>query len=364
MSDAEIARLREEIADVDKQILNLVAKRLHLAEQLGVEKKLVGRPIRETAQEDLVLTRLLTEGATQGISVPFIERLGRLLIDESSRRQDMVHLPPPSGQKVLVVGGAGRMGRWLCRYFRSRGYEVAVHDPAGPLEDFPSEADLAKGVLAADVVAVSVPMSSCAEVLRQIADLKPKALIFDIASLKAPIEHDLREMGREGLRVASVHPTFGPSLWPLSSGNILFSDCGNGLAVVEAKELFRATGATFVDVSLDHHDEFMAFLLGLTHLCLLTFARGVAQSPFDLAGLKRSAGTTFSRVSASAAVLLADSPALLRDIQALNPHTPYIHRLLRKVLDDWQAATTASDGSQFFELVEQARAYFQTGEAA
>src|SRR5205823_7339817 len=142
---------------------------------------------------------------------------GRLLIDESSRRQDIVRLPPPSGQKVLVVGGAGRMGHWLCRYFRSRGYEVAVHDPAGPLEDFPSESDLAEGVLAADVVAVSVPMSSCAEVLRQIADLKPKALIFDIASLKAPIEHDLREMGREGLRVASVHPTFGPNLWPLSS---------------------------------------------------------------------------------------------------------------------------------------------------
>ena len=362
MSEAEIARLRDEMSDIDRGILDLVAKRLHLAEQVGLENKLLGRPARDGSDDDLVVTRVLTEAATRGISPPFADGLGRLLIDETARRQEVVQLPRPAGQKVLVVGGAGSMGRWLCRYFRSRGYAVVVNDSAGPLEDFPFEKDLAKGVLAADVVAVSVPMSACAEVLRRIADLKPEALLFEVASLKAPIEKGLREMGREGLRIASVHPVFGPNLWPLSSGNIIFCDCGNGLAVVETKELFRATGATFVDVSLDHHDEFMAFLLGLTHLCLLTFARGVAQSPFDLAGLKRSAGSTFSRLSVIAEGLLADSPALLRDIQALNPHTPYIHRLVRKVLDDWQAATTAPDGSRFLELVGQSRAYFQTEE--
>ena len=37
MSEAEIARLRDEIADIDKEILDLVAKRLHLAEQVGLE---------------------------------------------------------------------------------------------------------------------------------------------------------------------------------------------------------------------------------------------------------------------------------------------------------------------------------------
>ncbi|MGI0147926.1 MAG: prephenate dehydrogenase/arogenate dehydrogenase family protein [Thermoplasmata archaeon] len=358
MSEAEIARLREEIAEVDKEIVALVAKRLHLAEQLGLEKTLLGRPARDEAQEDHVFTRLLTEGATRGISLTFVEGLARLLIDESVRRQDTARPPPSSKQKILVVGGAGQMGRWLCRYFRSRGYRVTVNDTAGPLEDFPFEPDLSKGALAADVVAVSVPMSVCADVLRRIAAVKPKALILDVASLKAPIEKELREMGRTGLRVSSVHPVFGPSLWPLSSGNITFSDCGNGVAVLEAKELFRASGASFVDVSLDHHDEFMAFLLGLSHLCLLTFARCVAQSPFDLAGLKRSAGTTFSRLSLAAAGLLADPPALLRDIQALNPHTPFVHRRVRDVLDDWKRATEAPDGSEFYRLIAGAREYF------
>src|SRR5205823_6023160 len=223
VSDAEIARLREEIADVDREIVAHVAKRLHLAEQLGVEKKLEGRPVVAEDTEDRVFTRLLTEGATRGISLSFAEGLARLLIDESVHVQDLVRLPKSAKQKILVVGGAGQMGRWLCRYFRSRGYDVVVNDIAGPLEDFPFEPDLAKGVLAANVVAVAVPMSVCADILNRIAAIKPRALIFDVASLKAPIERELRAMGHAGLRVASVHPVFGPRLWPLSSGNITFS---------------------------------------------------------------------------------------------------------------------------------------------
>ena len=361
VSEAEIARLREEIADVDREIVANVAKRLHLAEQLGVEKKLEGRPIVAVDTEDRVFTRLLTEGATRGISLAFAEGLARLLIDESVRVQDLVRLPPSAKRRILVVGGAGSMGRWLSRYFRSRGYEVVVHDIAGAVEDYPFEPDLGKGVRAADVVAVAVPMTVCAEVLERIAAVQPSALVFDVASLKAPIEKQLRSMGAAGLRIASIHPVFGPNLWPLSSGNITFSDCGNAVAVLEVKELFRPSGASFVDVSLDHHDELMAFLLSLSHLCLLTFARCVAQSPFDLAGLRRSAGTTFSRLSLAASGLLADQPALLRDIQALNPHTPFVHRRIRDVLDDWKRATESDDGTEFYRLLETARTYFGEG---
>ena len=350
--------MREEIAGVDREIVALVAKRLLLAEQLGLEKKLVGRALRDEGMEDVVHTRILTECATHGISSSFAAGLAGFLIDESLRRQASIRPPTPTHERVLVVGGAGQMGQWLCRFFRSRGYDVVVNDIAGPFEGFPSEPDLEKGVREADIVVVSVPMSVAREVLRRIAAMKPDALIFDVCSLKAPVEKELRAMGRAGLRVASVHPMFGPDLWPLSSGNITFSDCGNGAAVLEAKELFRPSGAAFVDVSLDHHDESMALLLGLSHLCILAFARSVAKTPFDLAGLKWPAGTTFSRLSIAAASLLADPPELLRDIQALNPHTPFVHRRVRETLDEWQKATLAPDGGEFLRLIDQTRKYF------
>ncbi|MGQ0798211.1 MAG: prephenate dehydrogenase/arogenate dehydrogenase family protein [Methanobacteriota archaeon] len=359
MSETEIARLRDEIAEVDREIVAHVAKRLHLAEQIGIEKKLLGLPLRDTDVEERVMTRLLAECSTREISDAFAEGLAALLIGESVRREQAVETPEPVRRRVLVVGGSGQMGRWLCRYLRGRGYDVAVHDPAGPFDGFDQEPDLAKGVASAEVVAVSVPMTHGAAVLRAIGSMQPKGLVFDICSLKAPVERELRALGRAGVKVASVHPMFGPDLWPLSSGNITFSDCGDDVAVLEAKELFRPSGASFVDVSLDHHDEFMAFLLSLSHMCLLTFARAVSESPFDLAGLRRPAGTTFSRLSVAASGLLKDPPHLLRDIQALNPHTPAIRKRMREVLDDWERATEAGDPAEFLALIEQARAYFR-----
>ncbi len=359
MSEAEIARLREEIASVDEEIVAHVAERLHLAGQIATAKRTMGLPLRDPDREVQVFSHLLSECATRDISETFAEGLARLLIDESVRRERDARPPDSVHRRVLVVGGAGQMGRWLCRYLRSRGYDVVVNDIAGPLDDFPFEPDLAKGVAEADIVAVSVPMSVSADVLRQVAALKPKGLVFDICSNKSPVEKELRAMGAAGTHVASVHPMFGPNLWPLSSGNILFSDCGSGVAVLEAKELFRPSGASLIDVSLDHHDEFMAFLLGLSHLCLLTFARCVADSPFDFGGLRRPAGTTFSRLSVAAMGLLEDPPELLRDIQALNPHTPIVHDRIRAALDDWQRATTAPDGEEFFRMIAHARSYFR-----
>ncbi|HKZ48360.1 MAG TPA: hypothetical protein VJ397_06175, partial [Thermoplasmata archaeon] len=101
-----------------------------------------------------------------------------------------------------------------------------------------------------------------------------------------------------------------------------------------------------------------AYLLGLSHLTLLAFARVAAHSPFELAGLRRPAGTTFSRLSVAARGLLEDPPELLRDIQALNPHTPSVHHHIREALDDWQRATADSDGKEFRRLLEHARSYF------
>jgi len=42
---------------------------------------------------------------------------------------------------------------------------------------------------------------------------------------------------------------------------------------------------------------------------------------------------------------------------ALNPQTPFVHRRIREVLDEWKRATDAPDGSMFYQLIEQARAY-------
>ena len=97
MSVTEIARLRDEIADVDKEIVNLVAKRFQLAAQVGLEKKLLGLPLQDEGTEELVRTRFREECATRGISASFSGGLARLLIGESLRRQKQVRGPQSRG---------------------------------------------------------------------------------------------------------------------------------------------------------------------------------------------------------------------------------------------------------------------------
>ena len=356
MSEQEMARFRDEIAAVDEEIVALVARRLHLADEIGLEKKFSGRAVRDADVEEQVRSRILEACRGRGIRETFASSLSQTLIQESIARQTDVRLPPPRPQRVAVVGGAGRMGRWLARYFRSRGHEVLVNDPAGAVEGFPSEPDLAQAVARADIVAVCVPMSAAASVLGTLADLRPQGLVFDLCSLKSPVAANLRAMAAAGLRVVSFHPLFGPSLWPTSSGMVLFSDCGSAAAVREAKDLFRDSGAALVDVPLDRHDRLMATVLGLSHLTLLAFARA-ADDPLAPPGLRHAAGTTFARLAAAAGGLLSDSPEMLRDIQALNPHTPEVHRRLRDALDAWRRAAEDSDGKDFVTMVEQARSF-------
>src|SRR5207245_6291149 len=110
--------------------------------------------VRDAPTEDRVRVLLLEEAAKRGVSPAFGEGLARLLIDESLRRQGSVRPVMSIHQRVLVVGGAGRMGQWLCRFFRSRGWDVVVNDIAGPLEGFLVEPDPEKGLHEPSVSAI------------------------------------------------------------------------------------------------------------------------------------------------------------------------------------------------------------------
>lgn len=354
MTESEIARLRDEIAALDRELMTLVARRLHLAEEVGREKRLAGLPVRQSDVEEQVVARLRQEGQALRVRPEVSDALGRVLIEESVRRQEALRDPVPLGKRAVVVGGGGRMGRLFARYLRSAGYEVVVVDPAGSA-GFPSEGDLGSAVARSDVVVVAVPVSVASDVLRELHRLRPTALVFDVASLKGPLADGLRSMTRDGLRAASVHPLFGPHLWPLTRGTILLCDCGSPEAVRSAKGLLRGMGPNLVDLPLDDHDEFMAYLLGLSHLAVLAFARVAATTPVD-PGLAAAEGTTYARLATVARGLLEDSPALLRDIEALNPDTPHVIRRLRDALAEWERAAAHADGKEFITLLESTRA--------
>jgi chorismate mutase / prephenate dehydrogenase len=217
-------------------------------------------------------------------------------------------------KSLLLVGGAGGMGRLLARFFRARGYAVLVCDPKRPPRGFRRAGfDAARQ---ADVVVVAASLMRSAEALERVLDERPEGLVLDVASVKAPVKGTLERAREAGVAVASVHPMFGPDVRSLRGRDLVVCDCGDARAARRAERLFAGAGLRIVRMTLEEHDAAIARTLGLAHLAGLAAAATLAHDP-PPAGVPAS--TSFRLLRELIDVILAQPADLTFAIQAANP---------------------------------------------
>ncbi|HEX2022658.1 MAG TPA: prephenate dehydrogenase/arogenate dehydrogenase family protein [Candidatus Thermoplasmatota archaeon] len=359
MSD-ELARLRDEMRALDREILALSARRLDTARRIGDLKRAQGQPIRNYAVEAEAL-RLAREAARDaGLREAFAEDVVKLEIRESLRAQEKDRAsrarPAQGSRRALVVGGSGAMGRWFVDFLEGQGFAVAIADPREGPPGRPRTAEIPAGRLPHDLVLLATPPSATPGALAALAG-RTDGVVADIASLKAPHEKELRALAASGARVTSLHPMWGPSADLLASRNLVVCDCGSPEANAFAKKLFEDTAARIVEMPLAAHDAFMGSVLGLPHATSLVFGNALARlgpSHADLAGL---GGPTFEKQVAVAREVASESRALYYEIQRLNPHTPRVLAGLRASLEEMEAAL--ADRARFAAYMDRARAWFE-----
>src|ERR1041385_2613872 len=120
-----LTELRAELGDIDRELLALVARRQALASAIGELKHRRARPTRAFSQEREVLERARRAGESFGLSGDVAAALLRLLIASSLTRQEQDRLASHGGgvgRRALVIGGSGRMGGWVVRFFGSPGF--------------------------------------------------------------------------------------------------------------------------------------------------------------------------------------------------------------------------------------------------
>lgn len=125
--------LRDRLSALDRQLLTLVAERQALSRQVAEVKRAAGRPTRDFRREREVLLQARAAADSLGISPALAESVLRLLIRGSLTTQERIRVAAAgrgSGHTALVIGGAGKMGRWFCDFLSSQGYAVTVADPA------------------------------------------------------------------------------------------------------------------------------------------------------------------------------------------------------------------------------------------
>jgi len=220
-------------------------------------------------------------------------------------------------RKLLLVGGAGRMGRLLARFFRRKGFAVAISDPAG---DVPGFRQAASGEAAtADVVVVAASLSRSAEALAAVLAEGPKGLVVDIASVKAPLLPLLEAARLRGLSVASVHPMFGPTVRGFRGHDLIICDCGDANAARRARALFEGAGLRIATLPVAEHDPWIARTMGLTHALALGAAAALAAMEVTPHRLEGRASTSFRRLVEMIGPILDQEAELTRMIQAGNP---------------------------------------------
>lgn len=365
MAENELKALRTQIREIDEQLLGLFARRQELARKVGEAKLAHHLPIKDYKVEKDVIDACRARAKAIGLYEDAAEDMMKLLINYSCRVQEEYHgkareRAPGARRKVAIVGGSGLMGQWLARFLESFGHDVSLFDakPAAATGSFPAHATLAEAAQTAEVVVLATPITVTPYVLGQLVTLRTKALVFDICSLKSPLLDSIERAQKAGLRVTSVHPMFGPLAQWLAGRNILLCETGKAEWTEEAASLFKESAASLVRVPLARHDEFMGYVLGLSHLANLVFGATLERSGLPLTELRSIGSTTFTAQAQVTAPVVAENQELYYEIQAENGYTPAVLETFRETLDEYTRAILARDREAFKALMEKSRRYF------
>jgi chorismate mutase / prephenate dehydratase len=85
----DLEKIRTEINLVDEQILDALASRRKLAEQIIRAKDQLGTPIRDALREEQLLADLIAKGRNQGLDAHLVTRVFHEIIDDSIRSQQL-----------------------------------------------------------------------------------------------------------------------------------------------------------------------------------------------------------------------------------------------------------------------------------
>ena len=354
--------LRRRLTELDRQLLALVGERKALSSEVARVKRATGYPTRDFEREREVIEGARATAQEVGVPPALAEELLRLLIRSSLTTQEqasVVARGAGSGRRVLVIGGGGKMGRWFVQFLSSQGFAVEVADPHSGPDGVPRVADWHTTDLKHDYIVLATPLGVTDAILRDLALRRPRAVIFDVGSLKSPLRAGLMALRSHGCRVTSIHPMFGPDTELLSGRHVIFVDLGNAEALAEARALFASTMAEQVVMSLDDHDRLIAYVLGLSHALNIAFFTALAESGEAAPRLAKLSSTTFDAQLDVASRVAQESPELYFEIQSLNDYGSESLEALSKAVERIRAAVLSRDHDVFVALMQRGRDYLE-----
>ena len=357
-----LEELRKRLSEVDRELIGLVAARQKIVAEIGAHKILNSVPTRDYEREREVLKGASAEARALGLEPELAEQIMELLIHASLTHQEQRRVAAGTsgaGKRVLIIGGAGKMGAWFGHFLSSQGFAIDIADPSPVSAAFARIGDWRESSLDHDWIIVATPMKVAGEVLTELAARRPRGIVVDIGSLKSPMRGGLERLVAAGCKVTSIHPMFGPDTRLLSGRHVVFCDVGVPEATRAARALFASTMAEQIEMSVDDHDRLMSYVLGLSHALNLAFFTALAASGELVPRLQRMSSTTFDAQLKVATLVARDNPYLYFDIQALNDFGTASLQALRAATERIERLVRSGDEAGFVELMAAGRRYLE-----
>ena len=255
---------------------------------------------------------------------------------------------PFSPLEVGIIGGKGRMGRWLAEILTRAGHHVRVASRSGP-PITPS------WVAACQVLVLSVPVGAVEEVMAQVGPhTDPQGLVMDLASLKSqPLACMLAHARGQ---VVGLHPLCGP--WkPSLKGTTVFVCPGRGQRwLTWLGGFLEGQGARVVEMDPAQHDRLMSRAQSLRHLWLHCLGGALMRLEFS-SQQARHGGPWMQTLLELLAHQGRQPSDLYADLALDNPFGPEMAQALEESLGETLAALRAGDRQGLTAMMDQVAAF-------
>jgi chorismate mutase/prephenate dehydrogenase len=302
-----LGKLRDQIDDVDQQLVSLLAKRLALVAQVGDIKSEHGLPIYVPEREVAMLEKRREEAELKGVPGDLIEDVLRRVMRESyaSEKDAGFKTVQPDIGRIVMIGGGGKLGMLFTRMFRLSGYQVDILEQG---DWHKADALFAQ----AGLVMVSVPIHLTEAVITKLGNLPQDCVLADITSIKdKPLQAMLK--AHKG-PVVGLHPMFGPDVGNLAKQVIVCCDGRSKDKYQWLLQQMQIWGARIYDVDAAEHDDAMTLIQALRHFTSFVYGAHLAEENPDLQQLLDLSSPIYRLELAMVGRLFAQDPALYADI--------------------------------------------------
>ncbi|MFX1308449.1 MAG: prephenate dehydrogenase/arogenate dehydrogenase family protein [Promethearchaeota archaeon] len=274
------------------------------------------------------------------------------------------------GKNLTIIGGSGGMGKVFGEFFKKHGFKITLH--ARNLKKLKNtahdlgvyyESSLEESVKDADIILVSIPITSTVSMIQKISPLlKKNALLIDITSLKNTVVNTMEKIIKiYPINCLSIHPMFGPGIKDMKNYVMIVLKVGGTEnyedLVNELISIFELNGLIITKTTPEIHDRRIALTLGVPHMFNILFLNLIRRSKESLTELTKYTGTTFLLQKVFAESIIQREMEMFAEIQIENQEFHKVLNLLESLIKEYKEIIQNKNIPKFNQIFIEALDY-------